>query len=110
MKKFKLVLSVLLLMSSQMSMASCNADPSDYGTRMGSPSGYKVFHVSGKHQCQSRENIGYWCNVETRDANDCTSGHARLRAQNFCCANYMGKQQTGYNSINYTPLACTPFL
>lgn len=74
----------------------------------GSPGAIKMHHVKGRHQCQSHWNLGYSCDVELRDATDCTSGHGRLRNQNCCGQVWIdGKQQTGGVSINYTPVSCS---
>lgn len=105
----KLVTLLVLTSAAHAGPLGCNADPSDYRNNymMGGPGPIKQFHVKGKHQCQSRENLGYWADVETRDATDCTAGHSRLRMQNPC-GYFNGIRQTSGNSIGYTPGSCSP--
>lgn len=104
-------LIAFLLLSSISTYAGplgCQLDPSTDAMVVGPNAALiKLFHVTGKHQCQSSQNIGYYCDVETRDATDCTSGHGRLRNQN-CCGYFNGQQQSGGRSIGYTPKACSP--
>jgi hypothetical protein len=101
-------LATLILLAST-AHAGCNADPSDYRSpvNMGAPGPLKMFHVKGRHQCQSRQNIGYWSDVELRDATDCTAGHSRLQMQNPCQF-YNGQRQDGSMSIGYYPGSCSP--
>jgi hypothetical protein len=73
----------------------------------GAPGAIKLFHVTGRHQCQSKQNIGYWMSVELRDATDCGAGHSRLRQQNPC-TNYNGQQQENGRSIQYSAGSCSP--
>lgn len=108
--KLKVAAFFLLATTAQAGPAGCRVDPSDYEHFMAGGAGpIKQFHVTGRHQCQSRENIGYWAAIETRDASDCTSGHSRLMMQNPC-GWYNGQAQTNGQSIGYTPGRCTPFL
>jgi hypothetical protein len=81
--KLQTTLCLLAMALPTVASAACNSDASfDLRNQlmMGAPGPIKQFHVTGKHQCQSRQNIGYWANVETRDATDCNSGHSRLQA------------------------------
>lgn len=78
-------------------MSDCNA---------GGQGPFKLFRASGKHSCQSRQNIGYTQNVQLNDATCCDSAQARLKQMNPC-GYYNGKQQDDGRSIGYTAISCS---
>lgn len=107
-------LAFLLLLSTSAQAAvyvGCKQlDPSDYSDYdvLGAPGALKMFHVTGKHRCSSRENLGYMVDVEVRDATDCASGHQRNKFNNPC-RSFNGVPQTCGMSLAYIPGACSPF-
>jgi hypothetical protein len=98
----KVVLCLFLASSAQ---AGCQIETTDL--HMAAPGPIKMFHATGRTQCQSKQNIGYWMDVELRDATDCTSAHSRLMMKNPC-GYYNGQRQDNAMSIGYQPGSCTP--
>lgn len=70
------------------------------------PNGYTLFHCKGQHQCQSRQNIGYFVSVELFDATDPGSGQTRLKMLNPC-GTYGGQKQDNGASISYIQGTCS---
>jgi hypothetical protein len=110
--KLKISTFAFLLAASATVHAGCiiGADESNkIASYMGGGGPIKLHHVQGKHSCWSRDLIGYSCEVETRDATDCGSGHMRLKNMN-CCHFHEGKRQIDARSNGYTPGRCSPFM
>jgi|SRR5687767_3111185 len=83
-----------------------------------SQAGVRLFRAEGRHQCQSRTDLGHKCSVFGTGYTDCTQARAKLQMEDCCAATRKCKKdpksgkedcRLGGSSIGFEILKCTTY-